>query len=263
MAEIAKETCISEAVEAPDISHIITEDDEPVDNIFSEKQQRLLAGSLNCSWKPGRPFVAFANVGLFYGIHLPPIVPDMFLSMDVKVAKDIWKKENRSYFVWEFGKPPEIAVEVVSNKKGGEASDKMGKYEHARVSYYIIFDPWYLIQKEKLRVYELTARGYIPKVGWRFAELELGIKLWDGVYEGMQDQWLRWCDSDGNLIPTAKESAEMAKADADAAIEKAEADANTAIEKAEADAETARLQAARLVEKLRSMGMDDKELANL
>jgi len=262
MAEIAPETDGSEQIEAPDISHIITEDDEPVDNIFSEKQQRLLAGSLNCSWEPGRPFVAFANVGLFYGLYLPPIVPDMFLSMDVQVAKKIWEKKNRSYFVWEFGKPPEIAVEVVSNQKGGEASDKMGKYEHARVSYYIIFDPQCLIQKEKLRVYELTTRGYIPKVGWRFAELELGIKIWDGVYEGMQAQWLRWCDSDGNLIPTAKESTEMAKAEADTAIQKAK-DEHRRAEKAEAEANAAKQQAARLTEKLRSMGIDDKELANL
>ncbi len=229
MAEIAPETDVSEQIEAPDISHIITEDDQPVDNIFSEKQQRLLAGTLNCSWEPGRPFVAFANVGLFYGLYLPPIVPDMFLSMDVKAAENIWEKRNRSYFVWEFGKPPEIAVEIVSNKKGGEASDKMGKYEHARVSYYIIFDPQRLIQKEKLRVFELTTRGYIPKVGWRFAEVEIGIKIWDGIFEGMQAQWLRWCDSDGNLIPTAKESAEMAKAEADTATENAEASEQQAV----------------------------------
>ncbi len=262
MAEIAPETDGSEQIEAPDISHIITEDDEPVDNIFSEKHQRLLAGALNCSWKPGRPFVAFANVGLFYGLYLPPIVPDMFLSMDVQLAKNIWEKKNRFYFTWEFGKPPEIVVEVVSNKKGGEDSAKMGKYEHARVSYYIIFDPQCLVQKEKLRVSELTTRGYIPKVGWRFAELELGIKIWDGVYEGMQAQWLRWCDSDGNLIPTGKELAETAKVKADAATENAEA----AEQKAKDEhrrAEMAEKQAARLAEKLRSMGIDDKELANL
>jgi len=29
-------------IEPPNIDHIVTEDDEPVDNLFSEKQQRLL-----------------------------------------------------------------------------------------------------------------------------------------------------------------------------------------------------------------------------
>jgi len=282
MAEIAIETDLYEPVEDPDISHIVTEDDEPVDNIFSEKQQRLLAETLNGSWNPGRPFVAFANVGIFYGLHLPPIVPDMFLSMDVQVAAEkIWEKRNRSYFIWEFGKPPEIVVEVVSNKKGGEAKDKIRKYEKIRVWYYVIYDPQHLIQKEELRVYELTSGGYIPKVGWHLPQLGLGIKIWDGVYEGMPARWLRWCDPDGNIIPTGKELAERAKAKADAAIEMAEiaeekAEAaqqkiETAEEKAKTAekiaqseryrAEKAEKQAARLAEKLRMMGIDETELA--
>ena len=48
-------------IEEPDISGIITEDDEPVDNIFSEKQQRLLTESLNSSWRPGRDFARCAR----------------------------------------------------------------------------------------------------------------------------------------------------------------------------------------------------------
>jgi Uma2 family endonuclease len=43
----------------------------------------------------------------------------MFLSLDVQAAKEIWKKENRSYFIWKFGKPPDVVVEVVSDKKAG------------------------------------------------------------------------------------------------------------------------------------------------
>ncbi len=98
-----------------DYDRIVTEDDEAVDNLFSEKQQRLLARSLNAGWKPGRPFMAFANVGLFYGLDLPPVVPDMFLSMDVVPPKDVWIKKHRSYFSWIYGKQPEVAVEIVSN----------------------------------------------------------------------------------------------------------------------------------------------------
>jgi len=46
--------------EVPDISHLITEDDEPLDHFFSEKQQRLLVEPLYSFWKPGRPFIAAA-----------------------------------------------------------------------------------------------------------------------------------------------------------------------------------------------------------
>lgn len=64
----------------PDIAHLITEDDEPVDNLPSEKQQRLLTESLYSSWSgpgAGRTFLACANVGVFYQAKDPAIVPDV------------------------------------------------------------------------------------------------------------------------------------------------------------------------------------------
>jgi len=61
-------------------------------------------------------FVAAANVGIFSAIDQPPIVPDVFLTLDVQIADAWWEKKNRSYFIWEFGKPPEVAIEIVSNR---------------------------------------------------------------------------------------------------------------------------------------------------
>lgn len=208
--------------EPPDISHIVTEDDTPVDNMFSEKQQRLLAGSLNASWKPGRPFIAASNVGIFNALHQPPIVPDMFLSLGVRPAADLWKKKNRSYFLWEFGKPPEVVVEIVSNKKGGEAGEKFDKYAFVGAWYYIIFDPQRFVQKDILRVYELSLGEYIPKIGRYLEKIELGVTVWDGVYEDSHQEWLRWCDREGILVPTGYELAEAAEEKAEAAEEKAE-----------------------------------------
>jgi hypothetical protein len=48
----------------PNVDHLVTEDETPVDNVFSKKQQRLLTEPLYSSWSPGRPFVAMANVRL-------------------------------------------------------------------------------------------------------------------------------------------------------------------------------------------------------
>ena len=55
-----------------EMENLVTEDDTPVDNILSEKQQRLLTEPLYGAWSgpdqhaPGhRPFLALANVGLF------------------------------------------------------------------------------------------------------------------------------------------------------------------------------------------------------
>ena len=126
----------------PCLDHVVTEDDVPVDNIFSEKQQRLLTEPLYSSWDPGRLFLATANVGLFYAVRQPPLVPDMLLSLDVEIPGDWLAKEHRSYFLWEFGKAPEAVVEIVSNTEGGETTDKMLKYAQIGILYYVIHDPF-------------------------------------------------------------------------------------------------------------------------
>jgi hypothetical protein len=53
------------ATPMPDLSALVTEDDTPVDNLFSAKQQRLLVEPLYTSWSgsgEGRPFLVEANL---------------------------------------------------------------------------------------------------------------------------------------------------------------------------------------------------------
>jgi Uma2 family endonuclease len=195
--------------EVPDLQYVIPEDDEPVDNLFSEKQQRLLVEPLYASWHPGRPFLAAANVGIFNAVYQPPIVPDMFLSLDVEPDEDIWKKENRSYFLWKFGKPPELVIEIVSNVKGGEVEKKFKKYAQIGCWYYVVFDPQHILQREALSIYQLSIGRYVPKPDGQFANLGLGLKVWNGMFEGFQTQWLRWCDAEGRLLLTGAERAEQ------------------------------------------------------
>ncbi len=76
----------------PDETQLVMEDATPVDNIFSEKQQRLLTESLYSSWRgPGaeRPFLALANVGVFYALAKASLVPDVLLSLDVQAPADL------------------------------------------------------------------------------------------------------------------------------------------------------------------------------
>jgi hypothetical protein len=35
--------------------------------------------------------------------------------------------------------------------------------------------------------------------------------LWQGAFEGHHDTWLRWCDANGEIIPTAEERAARAE----------------------------------------------------
>jgi hypothetical protein len=47
--------------------------------------------------------------------------------------------------------------------------------------------------------------GFWPDVG-------LGLTLWKGMFEGHTDTWLRWCDENGQAIPTGEERALKAEA---------------------------------------------------
>jgi Uma2 family endonuclease len=176
--------------ELPNVDDIVTEDDTPVDNIFSEKQQRLLTEPLYASWVgpgEGRPFVVFANVGLFFSIYEPPLVPDVFLSLDVKLPEDLWEKRHRTYFFWEFGKPPEVVIEVVSNRKGDEATRKLRDYARIGIAYYVIFDPLGQLGKEVLRVYGLNyGKRYVPITPQELPGIGLRLTLWRGVYEDLE-----------------------------------------------------------------------------
>ncbi|BDI18738.1 hypothetical protein ANSO36C_45400 [Nostoc cf. commune SO-36] len=133
----------------PDANQLVTEDDTPVDNFASAKQQRFLVGSLYSSLQ-NQTFLAEANVGIYYTDLQPPIVPDIFLSLDVEVPQNWWEKQNRCYMVWRFGKPPEVVLEIVSNKEGDELGKKLKTYEQMRASYYIVYGPKSAIRRKSV-----------------------------------------------------------------------------------------------------------------
>ncbi len=231
-------------VPVPDVSGLVTEDDTPVDNLYSEKQQRLLTAPLYAGWKAppgdeGAPgtFIAMANVGLFATAKEPPLVPDVLVSVDVKVPDDIWVKEHRSYFVWEYGKVPDVVIEVVSNREGGELSTKLRRYAYMRVPFYVVWDPAKILGGAEFHAFQLDGRVYAPVERAWVPQLQLELLPWDGVFETCSEHWLRWHDSQGAVIPTGDERAES--------------------ERTRADAE--RTRADRLAAKLRELGIDPGE----
>jgi Uma2 family endonuclease len=224
----------------PDANQLITEDDTPVDNFASEKQQRLLVGSLYSSLQ-SQTFLAAANVGIYHTDGQPAIVPDVFLSLDVQAPENWWEKQNRCYMVWRFGKPPEVVLEIVSNKEGDELGKKLQIYEHMRASYYIVYDPNQQLGEKVLRVYELRGRRYFESQETWLEQVGLGITLWEGEFEGRQDHWLRWCYQDGNVLSTGDEHAKQERQRAEQERQRAEqAEQRTQL----------------LAERLRAMGID-------
>ena len=228
----------------PDANKFVTEDDTPVDNFASEKQQRFLISSLYSS-KPDQTFVAAANVGIFYQDDYPAIVPDVFLSLGVQVPENWWEKQNRSYMLWKFGKPPEVAIEIVSNREGEELTRKHRIYQQMRVSYYIVYDPSQQLGETPLRIFELRGTRYFDTAQTWLEQVELGLTLWTGEFESRNNTWLRWCDKQGQLLLTGDERAKQAQQRA---------------EQAQQQAELAQQKSRALAEKLREMGVDPDQV---
>ena len=200
----------------PSVEHIQIEDGKPVDGQYSEIQMRLLTEPLFSSWRPGRDFVACADVGVFQTITDPPIVPDVLLSMDIRQSPDFLQKENCSYFIWHRGKVPDVAIEIVSRTAGGEDTKKLERYSLLRFNHYIIWDPLGTLRGQKLRYFKYqNAKLEETELELPLVGVGLGLTWWEGKYENSFDTWLRWVDANGELIPTGAERADAEQQRAD------------------------------------------------
>lgn len=161
---------------------------------------------------------------------------------------------RRSYVIWQEEVSPFVVVELLSpgteNEDLGQTVRGLGQpptkwqvYEQIlRVPYYIVFDG----ATNNLRAFVLTGDRYKeliltePRV-W-MPEIQLGLGLWLGTFEGLERSWLRWYDANGSWVPTPTEQQRQQK------------------ELAQQQAEQAQQRAERLAERLRTMGIDPDEL---
>jgi Uma2 family endonuclease len=278
---LVQESADLQPVTELDISHLVIEDDTPVDSFQSEEQQRLLVEPLYSARPLPWPFLVAANVGLFYKLKGEQIVPDVLLSLGIKRAEDFSQRQNRSYFVWELGKVPEVCIEIVSNQEGDElilspASKRKGKtqtkldiYAQIGIDYYVVFDPLRYIQGQDgmngslLRIWmigpggyrELTANQNLVNSG-DFVWLDgagIGLMLWQGEFEeDVSRSWLRWCNQGGQAILTGAEDRDRQRQRANQEQQRADQ------EQQRADQEQQR--ADRLAERLRAMGINPDQL---
>lgn len=159
--------------------------------------------------------------------------PDWFLVLGV--ARGQQQQDLRlSYVVWQEGVSPFLVIELLS--PGTEAEDlgqtlreinqpptKWQVYEQIlRIPYYIVFDRY----QNQLRGFRLVATRYeeleISEGRLWFEEIELGIGVWQGSYQGIEGLWLRWYDSSGQWIAIADERVEQERQRAERERQRAE-----------------------------------------
>ncbi|NJR60614.1 MAG: hypothetical protein HC769_18330 [Cyanobacteria bacterium CRU_2_1] len=93
-------------------------------------------------------------------------------------------------------------------------SSKFEVYErHLRVSHYIVYSRY----TQRSRYFKLEGGLYQEQVLsqqnpliW-LAELEIGLGIWQGEFEGVPGNWLRWCNESGEWLLTDTEQAQLAE----------------------------------------------------
>ncbi|TAE14906.1 MAG: Uma2 family endonuclease [Bacteroidetes bacterium] len=208
-----------------DYDKFVTEDETPVDNLFSETQQRVYIDPLYASQWTDRDFMACSNVAIYYKPKASPVVPDMFLSFDVTKPKEWHDKKNKCYFLWRMKKAPELVIEIVSNKEGNENTTKFDIYASIGVLYYIIHDPYKELYQQELNVFQLVNGKYEPYQAEEHCympEITLGLRLWEGIFENASAPYIRWCDKAGTVLRTGAEGIAEEEKRAKEAEERAE-----------------------------------------
>ena len=250
---------------------------------FHALQPQLLSASLLLPNAAKDQVFTGMDLNLYYDRDHPQWHkrPDWFMVTDVPrlyAGQDL----RLSYVVWDEQVVPKVIVELIS--PGTQRSDlgqikrdpdgtptKWQVYEQIlKVPYYTVYDRY----QEQWWVFEWVEGRYqaqsICDDRYWLTELNIGLGLWQGEYQGITRKWLRWYDAHQKWLPTEAEqqaqnaAAERHRADieqrrADAEQRRADAEQQRAeAEQRRADAEQQR--AEKLADRLRALGIDPSEI---
>jgi Uma2 family endonuclease len=247
---------------------------------FHDFQPKLLRETCVPPTYPQNEIFIGADLNLYYDKNHTGWYkrPDWFLCLGVTSGTE--QKDMRlSYVIWEETVSPFLVIELLSpgteDEDLGQKVREIGKpplkwevYERIlRVPYYVVYDRYV----NEFRLFRLMPTKYqemtLQNRRFWFEELQLGLGVWDGVYQGKNGQWLRWYDGAGEWIPTeaeARQTEQQARAVVEVQLA-AEQQARIATEsrqmaaeqQAQMEAETRRL----AIPRLASMGLTAAQIA--
>ncbi|MEQ8538996.1 MAG: Uma2 family endonuclease [Coleofasciculus sp. D1-CHI-01] len=205
----------------PDHIQLPESDGTFVKNFQEHPQSILLTESIEPILQQLHPDGYYAigqDSGIYWRLTDPPErgaeAPDWFYVANVPPTLD--GQMRRSYVLWQEIVSPLIALEFVSGN-GSEERDstpyqgKFWVYEQAiRIPFYGIYE----VEQARVDVYHLLEGSYrlLPandRGHYRIEPLGVELGIWQGRYKNVELPWLRWWDSQGNLLLTGEERAEQ------------------------------------------------------
>jgi Uma2 family endonuclease len=214
-----------------------TEDELPCDDGMPMETQRhvmqlqLLMDPLKLFWADRQDVYVGGNMFVYFSLE--QVRNQDFRGPDFFAALDVPKRERKSWVVWQEGKGPDVVIELLSESTAArDKGEKKTVYQdRLRVPEYFWFDPFtgewagFYLRKG---VYEPIE----PDVQGRLCSQLLGLALvrWEGAYQDVHIQWLRWATLEGTLLPTPQEVAAQEQRRAAAAQRQADAALQRTIE---------------------------------
>lgn len=260
---------------------------------FHDLQPQLLSRTLRLTDYARDSYFTASDLNVYYDINHPlwHKRPDWFLSVNVPRLYD-GNDLRRSYVVWQEGQNPYVVVEFLSpgtadqdlgrfvdasaqdfgadtpedrnpdesqNTNPDTTPHKLEVYErYLRVPHYLVYSRYTrqlrYFKLDGARYREQTLNSASPLV-W-IDDLNVGLGIWEGTFEGISAPWLRWCDRQGNWFLTDTEEAEQQARNEQQARERAEQEMQRVAEQSQAQL----LQVAR---NLLATGMELEQVAKL
>ena len=239
----------------PDHTQLPESDGTFVKNFQEHPQSILLTDSITPVLQrihPDANYCIGQDSGIYWRLTDPlergAEAPDWFYVPNVPPTLD--GQLRRSYVMWQELIAPLVVLEFVSGNgaqerdrtpllRSGQQETKPGKfwiYENViRPAFYGIYEvskasvEVYYLMENRYRLVAANERGHYP-----IEPLGVELGIWQGRYQNVDLPWLRWWDSEGNLLLAGSERADVEQQRAD--VEQQRAD------RAEQELETLRAQ---------------------
>ena len=250
---------------------LIFDDGEPLETYRHRIAMNLLIRSLHNALAPRNDFFAGGNMFVYYSTQQTKNKdfrgPDFFVVLDIDGSYS-----RQGWVVWEeAGRYPDIIVELMSPSTAQiDLTTKKDLYEKTfRTRNYFVYNPfnpnslrgWCLDPNQRYQELKKNDRGWL----W-CSNLGLWLGSWYGTIQKDTCYWLRFYDSDFNLLLLPEEAeqkradAEQQRADeeqqrADEEQQRADAERKRADEEQQR-ADTERKRAELLAARLKELGYD-------
>ncbi|MEP0885917.1 Uma2 family endonuclease [Trichocoleus sp. ST-U3] len=213
----------------------------PASQVFSASDMNLYYDVRHAQWYKRPDW--FGVVG----------VPRLYDEVDMRLSYVVWQEGINPYVIVELLSPgtekedlgefdeeklPPESKKVADNGQTIEPQSeekpprKWEVYEQIlRIPYYVVFSRY----TNQLRAFKLDGAHYLEldlqqSQVW-MPELELGLMLWQGEFQGIERLWLRCYDAQGNWIPTEAEQERQRAEQAESRAEEAEARLESLLER--------------------------------